>query len=147
MRTPLLTPVTHLPQGMSFPRVLFVLGFVLFAMLATLHYTHTANESREASIILSNLSNIRAAAQHLDKQHLSTNALAALLPAESFMTPWGTSMSVEEANQHSYTLKIPLTPARICKLIKNDIKQNAHVLADATTCPHSGSVTFYYTVA
>lgn len=147
MRTPMLVPITHLPEGMSLPRVLFVLGFVLFALLATLHYTHAANESREASIILSNLSNITAATQHLNKSTLTTNTLAALLPADNLITPWGSTVSVEEADQHSYTLKIPLTPARICKLIKNEIKQNTHVLADATTCPHSGSVTFLYTVA
>lgn len=147
MRTPLLVPVTHLPEGMSLPRVLFLLGFVLFAVLSTLHYTHAANESREASIILSNLSNITAVVDRLDKSKLTTNTLAALLPADNLVTPWGSSVSVEEANQHSYTLKIPMTPARVCKRIKNEIKQNAHVLADATTCPHSGSVTFLYTVA
>lgn len=144
MRT--LVPVSSPPHGFSLMKVLFPLGFLFFMMLTSLHYYHTANVTREASIMLSKLSTISNAVGQLKGTVLSANSITAAVPSESWISPWGARVSVEDVSNEAYTVKIPLTPAKVCKLIKKEMKENPHLLADATTCPHSGSVTYLYTV-
>ncbi len=145
MRT--VMPAAHFPAGNSLLKVVLFLGFVIFTFLSSLHYYHSANDNREASILLSQISKITATASRLNDLPITTTSIASALPEEAMVTPWGSSISVEEDGLGAYTLKIPLMPARVCKLLKKEVRDNPRVMADATHCPHSGSVTFLYTVA
>ena len=146
----------HLSQvpaatGISAFRLVLSLALSAMAAIISIHYYLVANDSRQANMLLSQIFAITSIADNLASTSstytgvVTTNSVQSLLPSDGMVTPWGTSMAITSATYATYTVIIPLTPARVCKMLKKRLHDNGHINMDETHCPPSGSVTFIYT--
>lgn len=137
--------------GISAFRLVLSLALSAMAAIISIHYYLVVNDSRQANMLLSQIFAITSIADNLSSASntytgvVTTSSVQSLLPSDGMMTPWGTSMAITGATYTTYTVIIPLTPSRVCKMLKKRLRDNTHINMDETRCPPSGSITFMYT--
>lgn len=147
--------------GVTLLEVMLVLAVAAMIIVMSIRYYQSANTSQQANSVMAQITAIMTAAEQLAQttgsykvSDISENTLKALLPANGFITPWGTAISIPDAgvSDSAYEMQIAGIPVGVCSLVRVKLATNNHYSGSATQsaqldpCPKTSGQTwkFYY---
>ncbi len=134
--------------GVTLLEILLVLTISAAILVASVRYYESATVSLDANSALEQVQVITATVDHFvagtySYEGINTNVLASLLPNNSLLTPWGTSISIDSSDSFSYSVTFPKAPAKVCPLITSKLETNKRY--HVTSLCHQMAADFKYT--
>ncbi|MBV9575281.1 MAG: hypothetical protein JO149_01515 [Gammaproteobacteria bacterium] len=139
--------------GVTLLEVMLVLAIASMIIVMSIKYYQSATANQQANAFLAQMQAIAAAADQMmaatnsyatamSGSAISTSNLAALLPANSFVSPWGGTISISNVTGSSFQITLSTIPASVCQLVKSKLETSDRYSAVST-----GSTTYLATCA
>lgn len=140
--------------GVTLLEVMLVLAVAAMIIVMSIRYYQTANSNQQVNGLLQMSQGIAAAADGLAQKDgsfsnstvTSTN-IQALLPNNSFGTPWGTTAKFATVDATSYNVTFPSTPQAVCIQASSRLSSNpkfVNVTAPGNCVSPSGDFSYSY---
>ncbi|MBV9575280.1 MAG: hypothetical protein JO149_01510 [Gammaproteobacteria bacterium] len=146
--------------GVTLLEVMLVLAIAAMIIVMSIRYYQSASANQQANGFLAQIQSIVAAAEQMAQatgsyanavggSGINTSNLAPLLPANSFTTPWGASISMGTPTASAFQLTVSTIPASVCQIVYSKLSTNNHFSGSGTaaaalpTCTTSGWNFFY----
>ena len=107
--------------GVTLLEVMLVLAVAAMIIVMSIRYYQTANSNQQVNALLQMTQGIAAAADSLAQKDgsysnstVNSTNIKALMPNNSFGTPWGTTASFTSGGSTSYTVTFPSAPMAVC---------------------------------
>lgn len=119
-------------QGVTLLEIMLVLAIAAMVIVMSVRYYQSANASQQATNILSQIQSITAAADSLAQAggggYNATNLgqITSLLPTNSLISPWGSTITVTAKTGTTYDVAIPGMPPAVCLIVHAQLSNNAH---------------------
>ncbi len=140
--------------GVTLLEVMLVLAVAAMIIVMSIRYYQTANSNQQVNGLLQMAQGIAAAADGLAQKDgsfsnstvTSTN-IQALLPNNSFGTPWGTTARFVVGDSTSYSVTFPSTPQAVCIQASSRLSANpkfVNVMAPASCTSPNADFSYSY---
>lgn len=134
--------------GVTLLEILLVLTISTSIILMSIRYYGSATQSLQANSALQTIQAITATidgfASNGSYRGMNQDFLKHLLPNNSLITPWGTTIELRDVQSNAYTIILHKTPTAECTLISTKLSSNNHYRID-TVCKQNGAADFTYT--
>lgn len=123
--------------GVTLLEVMLVLAIAAMIIVMSIRYYQTASSNQQANSFLAQSQAIVTAAEQMAQSTgsyanavsgspISTANLAALLPDNAFVAPWGGAISFGTVAASSFTVTTASMPASVCPLVRAKLAANNH---------------------
>lgn len=130
-------------QGVTLLEIMLVLAIAAMIIVMSVRYYQSASQNQQANAFVQQVQGITATVESVAQggggyTAASQAAITPLLPANAFVTPWGTTMTYAP-NATGFTLTIGTPPSTgVCSLAQARLHSDAHY----TVAANCGTVTY-----
>lgn len=139
--------------GVTLLEIMLVLAIAAMVIVMSVRYYQSATTAQQTNAIVEQLQAITVAADSIAQATGSYasgfgtgtySTLGALLPKNSFSTPWGTTISITGISSNQYTVTIGSVPSAACPLLKARITANNHYAVSGNCGTSAASFAMVY---
>ena len=138
--------------GVTLLEIMLVLAIAAMIIVMSVRYYQSATANQQANAALQMIQGITAAADSLAQASgsyqsaVTDTSIQSLMPNNSMLLPWGTTITVSGQSPTTYQVSLASTPAAVCVLLKSRLGSSAKYLSAGVTANTCTTVsTFSYT--
>jgi type II secretory pathway pseudopilin PulG len=140
--------------GVTLLEIMLVLAIAAMIILMSVRYYQSATAATQTNALMGQVQAITAAADGLTQAYgaynnttspVSNTNLTPLLPTNTFISPWGLTITITNVTANTYDVTITGTPAAVCPLLKTRLLANNHFTSTSACGATAADFKYTYT--